>query len=224
MLAGVRGCYDPIDEPRGIPQDATDEYKKLAATEVHTHSWYTLKELLNFNWQKPASKPQYAVSLYDMDVWSRKKGGQIGRRASHSPPGILDEYRERWYDSGNQRGFFNAHPRPLLPHHKRKPMPKRISFADLQKRFIEHGPHAASFFEVGVQPEYNDGMYDWVPNREGWDTYHKNAHPKLRDVFANVSWYETYEYVAQRFVHKTIPAMQELGEPNNVRILFFFDS
>lgn len=48
-LAGVRG-YDPIVYPKGIPEDCSQEYKKLCddwGSDGHSHSYFTLRELLN---------------------------------------------------------------------------------------------------------------------------------------------------------------------------------
>lgn len=42
--------------------------------------------------------------------------------------------------------------------------------------------------------------------------------------YTTVKWYEFYNESAERFVTHTIPALQELGHPDNVRIVFFFDN
>lgn len=48
-LAGVRGD-DPIEYPKGIPEDCSLEYKKLCDDwegDGHSHSYFTLRELLD---------------------------------------------------------------------------------------------------------------------------------------------------------------------------------
>ena len=48
-LAGVRGD-DPIEYPKGIPEDCSLEYKKLCDVwegDGHSHSYFTLRELLD---------------------------------------------------------------------------------------------------------------------------------------------------------------------------------
>ena len=55
ILADVRGDYSPIVEPRGIPEDASTGYKYMCDQwdgDAHTHSYYTLTELLNVNWEE----------------------------------------------------------------------------------------------------------------------------------------------------------------------------
>lgn len=51
ILAGVRSGEDPIDEPRGLPEDVTEttrkEYEKWGIG-CHTPSYYTLKELKDY--------------------------------------------------------------------------------------------------------------------------------------------------------------------------------
>jgi hypothetical protein len=51
ILAGVRSSEDPIADPRGLPEDVTDvtrrEYDKWAG-DVHTPTYYTLKELKDY--------------------------------------------------------------------------------------------------------------------------------------------------------------------------------
>ena len=51
ILAEVRGSYDPIDDPRGLPEDVTDATRKEFerwGRDAHTPSYYTLKELKDY--------------------------------------------------------------------------------------------------------------------------------------------------------------------------------
>jgi len=51
ILAEVRGSYDPIDDPRGLPEDVTDATRKEFerwGQDAHTPSYYTLKELKDY--------------------------------------------------------------------------------------------------------------------------------------------------------------------------------
>ena len=58
ILADVRNGssgIDPIDYPRGIPDDASSGYKYVVDRwdgDGHSHSYFTLDELLNFDWSK----------------------------------------------------------------------------------------------------------------------------------------------------------------------------
>jgi hypothetical protein len=55
VLAGVRNYagIKPFSGPRGIPTDISVEAKEFLDCDYHTHSWYSLKELLEFDWNTP---------------------------------------------------------------------------------------------------------------------------------------------------------------------------
>jgi hypothetical protein len=55
ILADVRndGSVEPIDYPRGIPDDCSSGYSYMTKQwggDGHSHSYFTLKELLEVNW------------------------------------------------------------------------------------------------------------------------------------------------------------------------------
>ena len=54
ILAGVRSyCEEPISEPKGLPDDVSDIIKELSnnyGVDGHSHSWLTLKEILDYDW------------------------------------------------------------------------------------------------------------------------------------------------------------------------------
>lgn len=58
ILADVRngsGDVEPIDYPRGIPDDASSGYKYAVDRwdgDGHSHSYFILDELINFDWSK----------------------------------------------------------------------------------------------------------------------------------------------------------------------------
>lgn len=52
----------PIDEPRGVPEDASPEYVAEVETwggDGHSHSWFTLAELMAYDWDG-----NYAINSY----------------------------------------------------------------------------------------------------------------------------------------------------------------
>lgn len=63
VLAGVRSYNDgiqPIAPPRGFPDDITKEVRNDFDGE-HTPSWFTLSELLAFDWHKPYLNKAYTT-------------------------------------------------------------------------------------------------------------------------------------------------------------------
>lgn len=56
ILANVRNnSIKPIDDPRGIPNDASIGYKRAAdqmGSDAHSHSYFSLSELLDVNWNQ----------------------------------------------------------------------------------------------------------------------------------------------------------------------------
>lgn len=57
---GFAGCitgygFIPIKEPQGVPEDASPEFKRVVkewSGDGHSHSWVTLRELLDYNWNQ----------------------------------------------------------------------------------------------------------------------------------------------------------------------------
>jgi hypothetical protein len=66
VLAGVRdNSMNPIDEPRGIPDDISNETRKeyeLWGRDAHTPTYFTLNELLDFYHKK--KKHQETLDLF----------------------------------------------------------------------------------------------------------------------------------------------------------------
>lgn len=47
---------------------------------------------------------------------------------------------------------------------------------------------------------------------------------ELRDYYCRISWQQKYHDCAEEFLKETIPKLQAIGNPNDVRIVFFFDN
>jgi hypothetical protein len=73
ILADVRGNEEPIDNPRGIPDDASYGYKYMCDRwdgDAHSHSYFTLEELLKVDWIK---YDEYCVSEFLETIEDMKK-------------------------------------------------------------------------------------------------------------------------------------------------------
>lgn len=71
--------FEPICDPRGLPEDACDLVKadsKRWGEDGHSHSWLTVAELLAYDWTK-ATKCRGVVNgpeFAEWDRWGRKRG------------------------------------------------------------------------------------------------------------------------------------------------------
>lgn len=67
ILAGVRGSYEPIDQPRGFPDNLSDTLQEIVDFHFeHTSSWLTLKELMNYNyWGLSAEEKEWVGWFFD---------------------------------------------------------------------------------------------------------------------------------------------------------------
>jgi hypothetical protein len=57
FLAGVRNysLCEPISQPKGLPDDVSEDIRRKAEhwiADAYSHSWFTLQELLAFNYEK----------------------------------------------------------------------------------------------------------------------------------------------------------------------------
>lgn len=84
MLANVRNGFgfagiptgqaiEPIDEPRGLPKDVSPDTQSEAdywSADAHSHSYFTVRELLEVDWQQMITHFGY-VTPNDFDRWRR---------------------------------------------------------------------------------------------------------------------------------------------------------
>ncbi len=76
LLADVRnrGRVVPFSRPRGTPDDISAETRKRIdswAGDGHSHSYFTIKELLDFNWDKTTEVEEY-ITLPAYVSWKDK--------------------------------------------------------------------------------------------------------------------------------------------------------
>lgn len=72
VLAGVRSeSVTAIAAPRGVPDDASEEYKAFVEQwdgDGHSHSYHTLAQLLDYDWTMPKVTRGW-VALHAYDQW-----------------------------------------------------------------------------------------------------------------------------------------------------------
>lgn len=80
---GFAGCptgagFNPIAQPKGVPEDATAEYREIVERwdlDGHSHSHFTLRELLNYDWTQTTQK-QGLTAFAEWERW-------VGWRRNH---------------------------------------------------------------------------------------------------------------------------------------------
>jgi len=166
ILANVRNGYGfagintgdefvPISIPKGLPTDCDERIKIVSdmwGCDGHSHSWLTLKELLNYDWNQ-VNTHRGVVSKND------------------------------YYD------FIN------------RGKPKYYS-AGVGGWGVKH-----------ITNETMKGLLDGSIKLDSNFSY-----------YTSVEWKETYKESVKYFLNIVIPKLQSLGEPNDVRIVFWFDN
>jgi len=105
-FAGVKTGegFNPIAQPKGIPEDATAEYREVADSwgiDGHSHGYFTLRELLDYNWTQTTKLQGWCAfkEWADWFGWKRANGegpnsycgGVGGGSVKHIEPQQMDE-------------------------------------------------------------------------------------------------------------------------------------
>jgi hypothetical protein len=154
---GFAGCdtgdgFVPISKPRDLPENVSRDILDISSEwgcDGHSHSYLTLKELIDFDWSQKTKKRGW-VDSQGFREWREKgkpstwSGGVSGGRVQH------------------------------------------ITLADM---FIKT--------TLGESAEH---------------------------CYCQVGWEVVYKDAVDTFLSKTIPTLKKLGDPDNVRIVFWFDN
>lgn len=144
----------PIAMPRGVPEDVSPEYEAEVeswGSDGHSHSWLTVRELLDYNWDQVTTK----IGIVDLDTYMK-----------------LREAPDKGPDS-----------------------------------------YCGGIAGRGVV------LWTAAEVEEAIDT---KQEPRCTHV--QMSWNDKYRTRVPGFIEETIPKLQALGEPEDVRIVFFFDN
>jgi hypothetical protein len=154
-FAGVKTGegFIPISMPRGVPEDASDEYKHQVeewGVDGHSHSWLTLREIREFDWNQTTEK-------------------------------------QGWVDASEYQTF------------KREGRPRSWS--------------------GGV----GGGSVKHVTNEQMDEIVAKGGEPGF-SYYTLVKWTIKYRDYCGYLLDEVLPEMAKLGEPDDVRLVFFFDN
>jgi hypothetical protein len=95
--SGFAGCdtgdgFKPIAMPRGIPRDVSVEARielEKYGVDGHSHSYFTLAELLDYDWEGQKTKHRGWVDPWNFEIWRKKgkpqtwSGGVEGNSINH---------------------------------------------------------------------------------------------------------------------------------------------
>lgn len=69
--------FNPISLPRGVPDDASKEYKAIVEQwgyDGHSHSYHTIRQLLDYDWTQTTGLQGW-VNFSEWEQWSRWRRG-----------------------------------------------------------------------------------------------------------------------------------------------------
>lgn len=115
--------FQPISEPRGVPEDASDGYIELVEQyggDGHSHSFHTIRQLLDYDWTQTTQLQGWTAfpEWMKWSRWDRKEGkgprsysgGVSGQGIQHVELEAMDALVEQFsqLDSDELRGAFMA--------------------------------------------------------------------------------------------------------------------
>jgi hypothetical protein len=117
---GFAGCktgegFNPISEPRGIPDDASPEYRAAAESygeDGHSHSFLTVAEIMAFDWTQ-TTKLQGVVTPQGWAQWKLSgsprewSGDVMGHGVTKVPPEVMEGAAKAVL--GEERGLWDLY-------------------------------------------------------------------------------------------------------------------
>jgi hypothetical protein len=218
ILADVRNGRDfagvdtgdgfvPISDPRGVPSDASPEYQAVARRwqwDGHSHSHHTLRQLQEYDWTQTTTKRGvvsgfgFAESL----VFGRPSGwsgGVHGSKVRH----LTNEEMARYIRTTPCQ----EHLKEMLQLHLDKVEdPEHAEQVEYHKHCAANIQQMLAHPLLKHEPAFDD-EFDF-----------ENSH------HTTVRWTISYAEHTSWFLEKTMPALERLGSPDDVRIVFFFDN
>jgi hypothetical protein len=187
-IANVRNNGSIVPLPfaeRGCPADASKAtLKKIPPgtpwdwSDYHSHTWFTLRELLDTDWDKTAAHFEMALFADDYVKW---RDGEA-----------LPDLDESYYVE-HRADFYND--KSLKKHHR------AVTEEEMLLLLVSHS------------------MKQLVRHRK---TRHGNQQDKLGPYVVKLLP-RSYRELIPDFI-KTIPDMEKLGPPDNVRVIIAFDN
>jgi hypothetical protein len=198
---GFAGCktgegFIPLADPKGLPDDVSDEVKVEAEQmggDGHSHSYFTLEEL-----QDPQPECGY--------VGHGRGRGAYWKLTTKKMGWMQESEYLAWVESGRKPptsycgGAYGGNILSL-------PEESYIERTKILKASKKELP-----------------LYIGSKHKELVEALLAGRKPPKCDIYVSGLWEVTYQYAAGNFYTKCMPALAKLGKPEDVRIVFFFDN
>ena len=202
MLAGINNTPNdgitPIDQPRGIPADASSFYlKETADGGGHSYSYLTLQELLNYDYSKPSI---YEGWVYVADYGKYKNEGIVptswcGGIGGTNVFRLTLEQADEFLD--NEERFWEKYASKLID--------AKVSWAE---RNCPGMPHHEGVLDLQKHyQETKEVLYSSVNVKMQWKV--------PSDRYIDDEWFNLLEQL------KTLAPK---GNYEHIRLVFFFDN
>jgi len=215
ILGNVRNTdgarqFVSMSDKWGLPDDATKQVKAWARSwgvGGHSHSFVTLKEMLTYDFDRP-KKRRALTDIMSYADWLLNRDG-IGPPFSYCFSAIGND---ALLTNEEAKEFVNEHKEVLL---------EAVEARKARRERLE-------FLRSNPKPISADGVYDEEHQRLAKES--KPIFARLdailggRHHYTTIEFQESYHDCAPHLVDVTIPALQKLGDPEDVRLVFFFDN
>lgn len=174
-FAGIKtgDGFNIISEPKGVPHDISKEVLEICDFwngDGHSHSWFTLKELIEFDWTQKTRRIGWVNSLSYVK-WDKERDDSPGSFCGGVSGGSIRHLTE---------DEMNSH---------------------------------LNFIKNSFNLKHNWELIEYIEN-----------HEPLKGYYCQVEWEQTYYSCCSEFWSSTIPRLLALGNPEDVRIVFWFDN
>lgn len=214
ILAGVRSWdgVKPISAPKDLPEDVSLKMRDVHdrwSGDAHSASYLTLRELVEFDWVGHTIRRKgrldmtlcaRAMMMYSIDPdMARLKYFKI----LPDMDGKIEGYLKTTHFLDQMKDYITRSKAEVSATEKEKWYDERWRKSD-----------TAELAMLDSVLSYYEGLHD----------------PSLDEKFSeqmfrfDVFWDETYASMADGFYSTMIPALKELGDLDDVRIVFFFDN
>lgn len=210
VLADVRRSLPlgPIDWPRGFPDDVSDivrqELEEGWKDATFNGSWLTVAEIMTYDWEQPIPQSDWVV------------GSQLAYLRLNDP---LYSGRDRWLQVED---FIASALEDGL---------RMGTGPDTFRRAVADGIQLLSSLEVVTAGELDERAervrVRWGTMKAQGSTHRSVLHDLVTEEMGERCAWMTVERPLRRlvpeFLTQTLPALWQIGPPQHVRLVFFFD-